>query len=125
MKLTHTLIALLFSCAMLAQTHQNSKIPMSPHEAILQINDLTVDRYNALFKTLEKDGHFSIVTACIPAHVLHISWKGSSSATADSEIKKFIRVANACELERINLMSQWGVQEFEQACLNARNSVTN
>lgn len=125
MKLTHTLIALFISCATLAQTHQNIKNPLPAHEAIIQINDLTVDSYNALFKALERDGNFSIVTACIPAHVLHIRWKVSFSTTADSEIKKFIRVASTCDLERFNHMSQWGVQEFEQACLNARNSVTN
>jgi len=123
MKLTHTVIALSLSCAMLAQNHQNSKNPLPTREAIIQINDLTVDSYNALFKTLERDGNFSIVTACIPAHVLHIRWKESSSATAESEIKKFIRVASTCDLERFNHMSQWGVQDFEQACLSARNSV--
>ena len=125
MKLTQTLIALLFSCAVLAQTHQNTKNPLTSHEAIILINDLTVERYNALFKALENDGHFTIVTACIPAHVLHISWTESLSTTAESEIKKFIRIANSCDLERFNHMSQWGVQEFEQACLNARTSFTN
>lgn len=121
MKALHIALALFISCATLAQATHNKNTLTPSNEAVLLINDLNVDRYNALFKALEKDKHFSIVTACIPAHVLHIAWN-NTTASADSEIKKFMNIALSCDLSEIKHMSGWGVKEFEEKCLEARNS---
>jgi hypothetical protein len=123
MKALHCLIALFLSCASLAQSEKNARIPLPTNEAILQITNLNVEGYNALFKALESDENFSIVTACIPAHVLHITWK-NKSVSSDSEIKKFIASAERIGLSQIHHMTLWGVEEFEEECLKARISNT-
>lgn len=124
MKALHFVVALFISCATLAQTKQNYQNQLPSNEAIFQINDLDVERYNALFKAMERDGNFSILTACIPAHVIHIDWKNKSS-NADSELKKFHQIAEQCGLFRINHMPLWEVSQFEEECLKARNTNKN
>ena len=121
MKVLHVALALFFSCASLAQTKTDNKSSIPTNEAVVLISDLNVDRYNALFKALEREPYFSIVTACIPAHVLHITWNNKSAGT-ESEIRKFMKIASQCDLSEVKHMPNWGVKEFEEKCIEARNS---
>lgn len=122
MKISSAVIALLLCVSIAnAQSKMMGSSTNMAKEAFLQMNELDVARYNKLYLTIEQNGLFSIVTACIPAHVIHISWK-DSAGNYETAMKKFNTLAKECDLFKIQNMSQWTVKEFEDACLDARNS---
>jgi hypothetical protein len=113
---------MLSSCAIVAQSKNPNAPNSASKEAFIYLTELNVERYNLLFKILEQDKNFEIVTACIPAHVIHISWLNSPINNRESVLRKFNSLAGQCDLKEIKYMDHWGVREFEGECLAARNS---
>jgi|688.fasta_scaffold63370_4 hypothetical protein len=88
----------------------------------VQCPDLDFEKYRQLDIVLKGDGHFTIATACIPAHVLTVVVNNPSSVqlNMESEFSRFRNFCIASGIDSSTLLGGYTKQMFEEQCRSAR-----
>jgi hypothetical protein len=102
---------------------QSSSQPTNEQVFYVQCNDLDFEKYRQLDAAVKNDGHFAVITACIPAHVLTVRVNPGDQALSNSvEFEQFRALCENAEILQTSLLSNFNKQMFEDQCRSARTN---
>lgn len=103
-----------FSAVCKAQTAQNNAQLM-----YLQVDDITVEKYNALQSLLKTNEAYAVKEVCIPAHVMSVKiMQGQDMLYAFAEFKALMATVN---INTVSHRTDYNDQLFLQKCQSARS----
>jgi hypothetical protein len=89
----------------------------------VQCDDLDFEKYRQLDATVKSNGHFSVITACIPAHVLTVRVNPGAQALSNAaEFEHFRTLCETAGILQTSLLSNYNKQMFEDQCRSARTN---